>query len=114
MLSRHTNELMNRLDRVLTRGFTEILKAELLQWYNQEKLSIGIWRDLADKWSETLVQNGWGASEVKLFAGKDDETFVLIWGEGLTASPESWFCPLDELHERLKRKPKREDIEPYP
>ena len=92
MLSRHTNELCLRLERVVDIGCAEIRKSELLLWYGQERLTASIWRDVQEKWIEI-------ADNVPLLVGNADGVWVLVWGEGLTApnEDEAWFQSIENF-----------------
>src|SRR4051794_24273869 len=46
MQTRHLNELLSRLDRLFDIGVAEIRMNELLAWYNQDRTTVGIWRDI--------------------------------------------------------------------
>jgi hypothetical protein len=89
---RHMNELLNRLENVMHAGYCEVRKDELLFWYDQERLTIRIWRDIEEKWSEIAKQ--------PLFVGgvsDNSDTLIFIWGEGLSDSEKSWFKNLNGL-----------------
>ncbi|MGM4891451.1 hypothetical protein [Tardiphaga sp. 839_C3_N1_4] len=100
MLPRHSNELLKHLEDVVEYGCTTISKAKLIYWYGQQRLTVGIWRDIQSKWVEILesvpVQEDLG---IPLFAGGGDpsqSTVTLVWGEGLT-SDGKWLKPISEL-----------------
>ena len=89
---RHMNELFNRLEDVMHVGFCQVQKNELLFWYDQERLTVSIWRDIEEKWSEV-------AKEPLFVGGVSDnsDTLTFIWGEGLSDSEKSWFKNLDRF-----------------
>ena len=93
MLSRHTNELYRRLERIADIGVVEIRKTELLLWYDQERVTVNIWRDLEDKWNE--VDPG-----VSLLVGEAEGVWTFAYGKGMTCSEDSWF---KTVHSRTKR-----------
>jgi hypothetical protein len=76
MLSRHTNELNLRLDRVANLGCSEVSGNELRRWYAQDRLSKTVWRDIHDKWQE--IHPG-----AVLLIGKTHETYVMVFGGGI-------------------------------
>jgi hypothetical protein len=95
MLPRHAHELMTRLERVGDIGCVEIRKAELLNWYCQERTTKAIWRDLAERWGELL--ESWG-EESTLLVGDSDGVWVFVWGFGVsTDASEAWLKDLRDL-----------------
>lgn len=99
MLPRHSNELLGRLERVADLGCVEIRKPELLLWYGQERVTIGIWRDIQEKWEEVLDQGG-DEPSTPLLVGEAEGVWAFIWGEGLTTSESSWFKDVRSLSKR--------------
>jgi hypothetical protein len=94
MLSRHTNELYRRLERVADRGTAEIQAAEIKRWYNQERITVNIWRDMEDKWHDIDPDH-------PLLVAEAGEFFVFAYGQGLTCSDDAWFKPLHPLTKRV-------------
>jgi hypothetical protein len=94
MLKRHSHELLSRLERAADVGCAEIFNSELLRWYDQQKVTRNVWRDLHDNWLEL------GEEETPLFVGWSGDRWVLIAGAGLTASTGSW---LKDVREYAKR-----------
>ncbi|MGD9615762.1 MAG: hypothetical protein AB7H90_24220 [Alphaproteobacteria bacterium] len=94
-LARHTNELLSRLERVLDIGCAEIRNHELLLWYDQQRVTVNIWRDIADRWEELT-------DEAPLLVGWSEGVWVFVWGHGLTTSKNSW---LKDVRDMAKRKP---------
>lgn len=92
-LARHTNELLSRLERILDIGCAEIRNYELLMWYEQDRVTVSIWRDIADRWEELT-------DESPLFVGRSDGVWVLVWGAGLTASDNAWLKDIRDLARR--------------
>jgi hypothetical protein len=85
--TRFTNELMMRLDRVADVGEAEIGEPELKNWYGQQRATVSIWRDLAERWDETLQERvGFGDEDrtTPLLVGYSAGRWILIWGRGLT------------------------------
>src|SRR5579862_9921072 len=91
MLPRYANELLTRLERVVQIGCAEVRKQELLWWYDQERVTVSIWRDIQQKWQDELLGDklGWEPDDAPLLVGYDGEgRYVLVWGEGLSRSEE--------------------------
>jgi len=99
MLPRHANELLSRFERIADVGCVVIRKPELLYWYNQERQTVGIWRDIQEKWEEILEQIG-ESHDVPLLVGESDGAWTFAWGEGLTATESSWFKDVAVLAKR--------------
>lgn len=93
MLNRHAHELLSRLERVLDIGAAEIRNEELRRWYGQQRITKNVWRDLHDRWLEL-------EADVPLLVGWFDGGWLLVWGEGLQASEDSW---LKDVAERANR-----------
>lgn len=91
MMARHANQLMTRLERVEDIGCAEIRKGELLTWYDRERMTKNVWRDLIQKWEEV--------SESRLLVGDSDGVWVLVFGKGMSTSKTSWLRDARELAE---------------
>ncbi|MGV8891638.1 MAG: hypothetical protein ACOH2K_01530 [Burkholderiaceae bacterium] len=52
MQKRHDDELINRLEQILTEGCVYISWNELYLWYGMQKLAAGTYRDLTMRWQE--------------------------------------------------------------
>ena len=100
MLPRHANELLSRLERVADIGCAEVRNGELLWWYDQDRLTIGIWRDIEEKWQEVLEKCGEQDRDTPLLVAEAHGLWVFIWGQGLTTSQKSWFQDIRELAKR--------------
>lgn len=94
MLTRHLNELLLRLERVADVGCAEIGNHELLRWYDQQRVSRNIWRDIHDKWLDVTDEDR------KLLVGWSADRWVLVEGTGLTHSNDCW---LTDIREHAKR-----------
>jgi hypothetical protein len=104
MIPRHANELLSRLEDVANVGCTVVNRNLLLHWYGQERLTIGIWRDIQEKWHEVLDQSTWSNKKVPLLASDADHGFVtLIWGDGLTTDG-TWLKNVTHLAAAKKSK----------
>ena len=66
MLKRHSNELENRLDAVKAVGCVQIMWWELYSWYDAQRITKNIWRDLRSRLDDigvedaSIFQNGMG------------------------------------------------------
>lgn len=89
MITRHANQLMARLERVEDIGCAEIRKGELLTWYDRERMTRNVWRDLIQKWEEV--------SESRLLVGDSEGLWVLVYGKGMATSKTSWLRDAREL-----------------
>ena len=96
MIPRHANELLSRLEDVANVGCTVINRNLLLHWYGQERLTVGIWRDIQEKWNEVLDQSALPDKKVRLLAAEGDGYLTFIWGDGLTTD-ETWFKVVSNL-----------------
>ena len=100
MPARHENELLRRLERIVDIGYVEIHNNELLIWYNQERFTYTIWRDVAEKWYDLL-------DAVAIIPTKDKKTpllvgnflggYVFLWGKGLVLTESSWLQDIRSL-----------------
>jgi hypothetical protein len=98
MLPRHSNELLSRLEEVAEVGCGFIRMDLMLLWYGQERFTVGIWRDVQEKWEEVLDQ--FGEQKIPLLVGDSKGSWVFVWGEGLTTD-SSW---LVDVRDWAKRK----------
>lgn len=66
MLKRHSDQLDNRLDDVASFGWAHIKWRELYRWYDTQKISKNVWRDLKSRLSDIdvneifILQDGTG------------------------------------------------------
>jgi hypothetical protein len=89
MITRHTNELLQRLEQVEELGSAVIRKPELLRWNEKEKLMKSVWRNIYDKWVDLEFDS-------PLFIADGDGFVTLLWGKGMTTSEDSWFDDIRE------------------
>ncbi len=52
MIKRHDNTLTSRLENIAVAGCAHILWAELYLWYDAQRITIAIYRDLEARWQE--------------------------------------------------------------
>ena len=89
MIRHHAAELSLRLDQVCDNGYCVIHSRELKRWYDQQRVTISIWRDIHDRWIEILDEP---SREIEtLFVAEEGNRYVFIWGEGLRGSKNSWY-----------------------
>ncbi|MET4174614.1 hypothetical protein ABIB99_005720 [Bradyrhizobium sp. LA6.1] len=91
MLARHANQLLNVLERVADVGCAEVSKKMLLHWYSQQRMTVGIWRDIQEKWEEIMEQTG-HVRTIPLMVGDAPGLWVFVWGEGLKAGNDAWLA----------------------
>jgi hypothetical protein len=48
----HANRLTARLEKVVDRGMTHILWSELYRWYEAQRITVNVWRDIAERWED--------------------------------------------------------------
>lgn len=113
MLPRHSDQLMNRLERIADIGVAEIRRSEFMLWFGQDRLTTSIWRETNDKWKEVLASDRYTDSEISeipLFVAEADGTFVLIWGSNLDLNEEKqgepFFYPISAWMTIKERKPR--------
>ncbi|MET4629437.1 hypothetical protein ABIB83_006476 [Bradyrhizobium sp. I1.8.5] len=100
MLARHANQLLNLLERVADVGCAEVTKVMVLHWYSQERMTVGVWRDLQEKWEEVLEQTG-NERTIPLLVGDAPGLWVLVWGQGLKEVDETaWLKDVAGLSKR--------------
>lgn len=100
MLTRHSNELNIRLERAMDIGCAEITSYELLRWYSQERVTVGIWRDIAERWEE--LQD---TPTIPLLVGEATGVWVFVYGEGLIVGNPSWLKDVTTLAKRSSKSP---------
>lgn len=52
MQKRHENSLYDLLEQVAYEGYSSIEKWRLTRWYGQERFSVGIRRDIRNRWED--------------------------------------------------------------
>jgi hypothetical protein len=101
MLPRHSNECLSRLDRAYRTGCAVILWSELLMWYNQDRMSVGIWRDLQEKFEEIKEYSGEkDDADSRLIVGQTPEFITLVWAHKLKIEEDCWYKELNDLAKR--------------
>lgn len=59
MKRRHVNALDDLLEQVAFEGFASVEKWRLNRWYGQERFTVGIRRDVRERWSELSSELSW-------------------------------------------------------
>lgn len=93
--TRHTYELLNRLEQVLDRGFTEITDRELRRWYGQERIGVTVWRDIYERWMELHPDP---MSEASVLTAGTGHGYIFARGDGLVTNKVFWV----ELSDRAR------------
>ena len=68
MKRRHENALEDLLEQVAYEGFASVEKWKLARWYGQERFTVGIRRDVRERWSELSSELTWIATKELRFA----------------------------------------------
>jgi hypothetical protein len=68
MKRRHENALDDLLEQVAYEGFVSVAKWKLTSWYSQERFTIGIRRDIRERWSELSSELAWISEKELRFA----------------------------------------------
>ena len=68
MQKRHQNALYDLLELVAYEGFSSVEKWRLTRWYGQERFSIGIRRDIRDRWDDLSTEIPWIKGKNLVFA----------------------------------------------
>jgi hypothetical protein len=76
MLKRHEDALMQRFDALSNKGFTFIQWWELNDWYDIDRISKKVWRDLRDRFVEE-------DANAELYIYEVSEGILLINSDGL-------------------------------
>lgn len=68
MKKRHENALNDFLERVAYEGFATVDKWQITRWYEQERFSINIRRDVKARWEDLASELPWIENKELLFA----------------------------------------------
>lgn len=68
MQKRHQNALDDLLELVAYEGFASIAKWQLSRWYAQERFTVGIRRDIRERWEDLGSELTWIADKELVFA----------------------------------------------
>ncbi len=64
MKRRHENSLNDVLEQVAYEGYASVEKWRMTRWYDQERFTVGIRRDVRERWSDL-------SSEINSIADKE-------------------------------------------
>ena len=68
MRKRHQNALDDLLEQVAYEGFAGVEKWRITRWYDQERFTVGIRRDVRERWHDLSAELKWIADHELLFA----------------------------------------------
>lgn len=68
MKKRHENSLNDVLEQVAFEGYASVEKWRMTRWYDQERFTVGIRRDVRERWSDLSSELGWIADKELWFA----------------------------------------------
>lgn len=68
MLKRHENALSDLLEQVAYEGYGSVPKWRITRWYGQERFSVGIRRDVRDRWVDLATELPAIADKTLVFA----------------------------------------------
>ena len=77
MLKRHENSLNELLETVAYEGSSKIAKWKLCRWYNQERFTVKIRRDVRDRWEDLANELSWIEDIKVLFAETKGDILLL-------------------------------------
>jgi hypothetical protein len=96
MLSHHTAELLAKFDELFEVGVTTVTPIKLLLWYDRDRITRAVWRDLATRWRNYLEDSDDAGVPLMVGENSGGATFALVWGEGLTTNG-NYFVSVDDL-----------------
>ncbi len=68
MKKRHENSLNDLLEQVAFEGYASVEKWRMARWYEQERFTVGIRRDVRERWSDLSSELSWIADRELMFA----------------------------------------------
>jgi hypothetical protein len=68
MKKRHENALNDLLEQVAYEGYASVEKWRMSRWYDQERFTVGIRRDVRERWGDLSSEIEWIADKELLFA----------------------------------------------
>ena len=68
MQKRHENALYDLLERVAFEGYSSVEKWRITRWYGQERFSVGIRRDVRERWADLASELPWINGKTLMFA----------------------------------------------
>jgi len=111
-------KLNDVLDRLYIHGVASIPREELMLWYDLERVSKKLWRDVSDSWNKRCREEWeYEPTEVPTLLkayNPSTRTYHLIFGgepDEKTGKFEPWFKPLNEVDEGGENTPPGDDEE---
>lgn len=68
MRKRHENSLNDLLEQVAFEGYASVEKWRMTRWYDQERFTVGIRRDVRERWNDLSSELRWIADKELWFA----------------------------------------------
>ncbi len=68
MQKRHENALYDLLEQVAYEGYAAVEKWRITRWFGQERFSVGIRRDIRDRWGDLAAELSWISDKALVFA----------------------------------------------
>lgn len=59
MQKRHENTLNDLLEKAAFEGYAAVAKWRITRWYGQERFSVGIRRDVRERWEDLRAELPW-------------------------------------------------------
>ncbi|VAY88937.1 conserved hypothetical protein [mine drainage metagenome] len=85
MQKRHENSLNDLLEQVAYEGFASVEKWQMTRWYEQERFSVGIRRDIRNRWDELSSELTWIKNKTIVFAEVKGQILLMhdhvFWGD---------------------------------
>ncbi len=77
MKALHKNALDTLLEQIAYEGFASVEKWKIRRWYEQERFTIGIRRDIRDRWSRLAAELTWIADKKLSFAEVERQIIIM-------------------------------------
>ena len=77
MQKRHENALNDLLEQVAYEGYGVVKKWKLSRWYGQERFSVGIRRDVNERWSDLASEWEWEHDKELKFVDVDGKIILM-------------------------------------
>jgi hypothetical protein len=84
-----------RLDEVEDIGFARITFAEMLRWFDRQRITKGVWQEIEDRWTER--------TNVPLLVSEGSGFYVLAWGEGVEPGNGCWLTPIAKFAQTVPK-----------
>lgn len=77
MKPHHRYELRNRIERVYSRGAVQIDRDDLLSWFECQRITVNVWREIYNMWHEI---SGDDHDELLMWEGDGFYQFICVAG----------------------------------